>query len=200
MTRLRGRLPPTEPLVDRGETWPGATIAEFLRGSMTTGIRGGMCEARYCERQGVIQHGHEILQGLKYQPPGRFLYLASKKQLTDSIQCNIRHEQDCDIVGRKATLLQRGSGGHRGQGCTSGVLTYERSTDHTFGGACCDDSGVKYRGRVRVDGHCECGSGVSCFAPNMPHGCLQTCLAFQVGTFPSSVHSISSCSRPNRMQ
>ena len=40
--RLRGRLPPAEPLVDRGETWSGVTFAEFLRGSMTTGIRRDM--------------------------------------------------------------------------------------------------------------------------------------------------------------
>ena len=40
--RLRGRLPSTELLVGPGEMWPGVTFAEFLRGSMTIGIRRSM--------------------------------------------------------------------------------------------------------------------------------------------------------------
>ena len=39
-----------------------------------------------------------------------------RRKLTDSIQYNIRHRQSYDTVRRKATLLQCGSGNHRGRG------------------------------------------------------------------------------------
>jgi len=91
--RLRGGLPPTEPLVVRGETWPGVTFAGFLRGSITTGIRRGMQGAilraagSYTTRPRRRWHPQRLTTGC-------FLYLASKTQIDrqHSVQHSARTE------------------------------------------------------------------------------------------------------------
>lgn len=88
---------------------PGVTLAE-LRGGMTMGMRRG-----YTGHDPTSNGELYSMATPQRLTAGTLPVWLPRRKLTDSVQCDIRHEQRYDPVRRKATLLQRGRGNHRGR-------------------------------------------------------------------------------------